>query len=399
MGAGVGAPDAELGQQLGDAALEVIDVPRSAWMVKRVRCRRRGRRRVSAMNASASSAVSVGRHHPADHVAAEDVDDHVAGRSTRPWSGPRSLVMSQRPHLVRAGRAISSGRTRAGWVAWRAAFADLAAGCAAPGTWSRSTPGSVPSSSRIGPHLGGGQVTRTAAERNSSSSTSISASDSLLVGEHGAAAAAQDRRPRRRGSAMARDARPDSRARARTDTNSAKQPRSPRRPITCFGFGSASALSASISKSACAFPMISNASLCLGQLGLEPLDPAVRLRQRRRIRVGLGRAAGGRSAAPAQRSASRARRHSTMWRGVQALPAQQGSLVAVAAQAVVLGQDRQLVLGSEPPSSRLGQEVGASSPTAPSWARSINDWHGHRCLLLRSRPQRDGGQPAGLRSA
>ena len=115
----------------------------------------------------------------------------------------------------------------------------------------------------------------------------------------------------------------------------------------------------------------------LGQVGLEALDAAVGLGQGGGV-GGRRRLAGpGRQAIERGRFPGPAPLHDVG--GVQALPPQQGALVAVAHAGVVLLDDGQLVLGGEgPPAGLEGQRRVVSTHRLIMGALDLQGWHGHR---------------------
>ena len=121
--------------------LEVIEEPRSAWMVSWSRpmpCLAQ----VSAISSSARAADLAGGDHPADHVAAEDVEDHVQVE-VGPLRRAAQLGDVPRPHLVRRGRdQLRASRWQGGWPA--GGVPDSPRPDAAAGTSSRSSPGRPP---------------------------------------------------------------------------------------------------------------------------------------------------------------------------------------------------------------------------------------------------------------
>src|SRR6202034_3469449 len=76
---------------------------------------------------------------------------------------------------------------------------------------------------------------------------------------------------------------------------------------------------------------------------------------------------------------------------VQALPAQQGALIAITDASVVLGDDPQLVVGSEGSPPRLvGKLQSVITHCFIMGALHQKSWHGHRCLPDPVSPLRDG---------
>ena len=94
--------------------LDVIDVPRSAWMET-------GATppllvTAASMNALASSAFSVAC--TSQRMALREKMSSITKRSNHtPRAGPLSFVISQL-QIWLGPSAVSSGRTRAGWAAW-----------------------------------------------------------------------------------------------------------------------------------------------------------------------------------------------------------------------------------------------------------------------------------------
>ena len=244
-------------------------------------------------------------------------------------------------HTWFGSRATSSGRARAD--AWPGG-GDLRSrpGCAAPGTWWRSTPGRC--------RCRGGSPTlerRQVHERLGAQQGQQLGG--LRIAELVRRRRARCRRPMDRPPSVAVVRRPAparEHARRRSPISGSS---SVTGPSITSSTSTRTPRSASISKSVWLFPDL-ECHPRLGQFRLGPPGPAGRLRQRRRIRCRrrLRRRAG--SARTVQRSGLPSSAPLHQVRGVQPLPAQQGALGPIRAQPVILGQDRQLVISSEPPS-------------------------------------------------
>ena len=137
-----------------------------------------------------------------------------------------------------------------------------------------------------------------------------------------------------------------------------------------FDFGSVSALSESSSKSACTFPVISNASLGPGQLGLEPLVAAAQPLQ---LDL-LGRAPRLRLRAPGRRGRRRrgpcATPRDARCTGPHGAATRPAPPSRPAARRTRRGS---AALYSAVNDRRRGRAAGSGSSTTPSWARASRD--------------------------
>jgi hypothetical protein len=155
------------------------------------------------------------------------------------------------------------------------------------------------------------------------------------------------------------------------------------------GFVSSSALSANISKSACAFPEISRASLCFFK---SPSSRSIFL-------VALTRATASLdcwffACGPSRRDKTAASRTPAPFddvAGIQTFSTEQRALVTVAGTSVVLLDGLQLVLGGERPSPRLvGQGGDLIGDHLIMGALHRQGWHCHCWLPGPVSPLRDG---------